>query len=166
VALTEDGQPPVDLTPRTSAGPDPTAARGRRRNPWAWVVLVLVLVGLGVVVFQGLRSATLYYRNADEAVADRDSLGDRRFRLQGVVQDDLVTVGEAFDFTVAFNGVSVPVHYAGGEPSDLFRPCVPVVLEGRWEGDTFASDRILIKHSSTYEAEHPDRLSPTGTDCP
>ena len=34
-----------------------------------------------------------------------------------------------------------------------------MVLEGRWsdEGDWFASDRILVKHSEDYEADNPDR---------
>jgi cytochrome c-type biogenesis protein CcmE len=33
------------------------------------------------------------------------------------------------------------------------------VLEGRFSGEHFASDRILVKHSETYEAEHPDRVT-------
>src|SRR3546814_4246885 len=42
---------------------------------------------------------------------------------------------------------------------ELFQPDIPVVLEGRWsdEGDWFASDRILVKHSEDYEADNPDR---------
>jgi cytochrome c-type biogenesis protein CcmE len=146
----------LDLAPR----PAPPA---RRRRPWAYVVLALVLAGLAIVVFQGLTSATLYYRNADEAVAQRDSLGTRRFRVQGTVQPGVEKRGETLAFDIAFNGVSVPVRYTGGEPTELYKPCIGVVLEGRWDGDVFASDRLMIKHSSTYESEHPERLSTT---CP
>jgi cytochrome c-type biogenesis protein CcmE len=32
------------------------------------------------------------------------------------------------------------------------------VLEGNWEGEVFASDRILVKHSSEYEADNQERL--------
>jgi cytochrome c-type biogenesis protein CcmE len=49
-----------------------------------------------------------------------------------------------------------------GDPPDLFEPGVPVVLEGRWQGDgddlVFSSDRMLVKHSEEYEAENEDRL--------
>jgi cytochrome c-type biogenesis protein CcmE len=43
----------------------------------------------------------------------------------------------------------VKVHHEGDTPA-LFKPGVPVVCEGRWRGNTFASDRILIKHDSNY----------------
>ena len=55
------------------------------------------------------------------------------------------------------NGVALPVRHQG-DPPELFRDSIPVVLEGRFEGTTFASDRIMIKHSSTYTAKHPDRV--------
>jgi len=38
---------------------------------------------------------------------------------------------------------------------------MPVVLEGKFEGDGFASDRILVKHSETYVADHPERVTTT-----
>lgn len=155
--------PALDLSPRT--GPDGDGPAGRRRsrqraNPLVWVVLVVVVVGLGFVVMNGLSDATLYFRNADEAVAERDELGTRRFRLQGLVVDDAVTEGDVAAFEVAFNDVVVPVRSTDGLPS-LFEPGRPVVLEGRFaEGEeiVFLADRILVKHDETYEAENEDRL--------
>jgi len=35
------------------------------------------------------------------------------------------------------------------------------VLEGRFHGEGFASDRIMVKHSETYVAENPDRVAVT-----
>ena len=32
------------------------------------------------------------------------------------------------------------------------RDGIPVLLEGRWEGSVFASDRILVKHDESYES--------------
>jgi cytochrome c-type biogenesis protein CcmE len=58
---------------------------------------------------------------------------------------------------VVFNDVTVDVAHRG-DPPELFQPEIPVVLEGQWQGDTFASDRILVRHSSEYEAENGDRL--------
>jgi len=149
----------VELTPRTAAeppGPQPT----RRRNPVVYVVLALVLLGLGVVVYQALTTASLYFLNADEAVAQRDDLGDQRFRLQGTVVGAPEPDGEGeVAFTVAYNGESVAVVHEG-DPPELFQAGIPVVLEGHWlpGADVYVSDRIIVKHSEEYEADHEDRI--------
>ena len=153
----------IDLTPRTPpAGHDGRgAAMGRRRtSPLAWVVLAVVVAGLGFVVLNGLSGATLYFRNADEAVAQREELGTRRFRLQGLVVADAVTDGDVSSFEVTFNGVDVPVRSTDGIPS-LFQPGRPVVMEGHFaEGADvlFLADRIFVKHDETYEADNGDRI--------
>jgi cytochrome c-type biogenesis protein CcmE len=150
----------VDVTPRTGDGP-PSARR--RRSPLAYGLVVLVVVGIGFVLFQGLNNAALYYRNADEAVRDKASLGTKRFRIQGTVQDDVTRTGDEVDFTLKFpaddpNGTVVSVRHHG-DPPELFKPTVAVVLEGRWSGDYFASDRILIKHSAEYIEDNPGRVA-------
>ena len=130
--------------------------QNRRR---LWLAGAVVIVALGVLVVQGLGNATLYFRTADEAVAQRESLGDRRFRIQGAVVDGTVRQsGQQVQFEIAANGVEVPIVHKG-DPPELFQPGIPVVLEGRFDGPHFASDRILVKHSETYVAEHPDRVT-------
>ncbi len=143
----------MDLTPGV-------ATPVRRRSRLAYAVLLVVVLALGVVVYQALSSASLYFYNADEAVAQRDELGDKRFRLQGTVLGDTIDeTSDGVEFTVAFNGVRVEAHH-DGDPPELFQPGIPVVLEGRWSesGDWFASDRILVKHSEEYEADNSDRI--------
>ena len=61
------------------------------------------------------------------------------------------------EFVLAFDGDEVPVHHRG-DPPELFSADIPVILEGRFDGDGFASDEILIRHDSTYEEENGDRL--------
>lgn len=129
-----------------------------------YVVLVLVLGGLGLVVYQGLTSASMYFYNADEAVAQRADLGVRRFRLQGTVVGDSITpTDKGVDFAVVFNGAAVDVHHAG-DPPELFQAGIPVVLEGRWDrsGRFFASDTIRVKHSEQYQADNRKRLADAG----
>ena len=150
----------MELTPRTAPGPSGGRPPRRRRRPWAYGVLALVVVGLAVVVYQGLTSASLYFYNADEAVAQRTDLGEKRFRLQGTVLGDSIDpTDQGVDFTVAYNGVDVAVHHAG-DPPELFQPGIPVVVEGRWDasGDFFRSDTIRVKHSEQYEADNKGRL--------
>ena len=130
--------------------------RNTRRLWWAGAVVV---AALGFLVWKGLGNATLYFRTADEAVAQRETLGGRRFRIQGdVVAGSVRQSGDVVAFTLASRGVTVPVLHLG-DPPEMFKPGIPVVLEGRFDGDHFASDRILVKHSETYVAEHPERVT-------
>lgn len=154
----EDEVDGLDLTPR-----EPPPARSgdadRRRKVMIGGVLAAILAVVGVVAWQGLSNAALYFRNADEAVAQRESLGDRRFRLQGtVVPGSVSEEGTAVLFTVTHNDVEVDVRHEGNRP-DLFQADIPVVVEGRWSPteDVFESDEILVKHSEDYEADNPER---------
>jgi cytochrome c-type biogenesis protein CcmE len=129
------------------------------------VVIVGLLLVFGYLLYKGLDQATLYFYNADEAVANKDTLGDDRFRLQGtVVADSVEERPEGVAFTVAFNGAEVPVDHVG-EPPELFQAGIPVVVEGHWEGDRFASDRIIVKHTETYveEGDYDERIKEAET---
>jgi cytochrome c-type biogenesis protein CcmE len=123
-----------------------------------WLAAVVVLGALGFLLYQGLGNATLYFRTADEAVAQREKLGDRRFRIEGNVLSPVAENGGVVRFNIESKGVQVPVTHKG-DPPELFQPGIPVVLEGRFQGDGFSSDRILVKHTETYVAENPDRVS-------
>lgn len=149
----------MELTPRTAPPPSDTTPP-RRRSLWAYGILAVVLIAVGVVAYQGLTSASLYFYNADEAVDQRDALGDKRIRIQGTVQDDVATTTNGVTFTISFNGVDVPVVH-DGDPPQLFEPGIPVVLEGRWATDAepFLSDEILVKHDEQYEADNGDRIA-------
>jgi cytochrome c-type biogenesis protein CcmE len=123
-----------------------------------------VVAAVGFVLVRGLGDATLFFYNVDEAVGQRATLEDRRFRLQGNVVDGSVSrTAAGADFTVTYNGVEATVRHQGDLPQ-LFQPGIPVVLEGAWDGERFASDRMLVKHSEVYTAEHPDRVD--GYDAP
>ena len=149
----------MELSPRSTVAPTAPVSGRPRRSRWAYVALVAVLVGLGVVAYQGLTSASLYFYNADEAVEQKADLGDKRIRLQGLVLDDVQSTPAGVTFTVEFNGVEVPVVH-DGDPPELFAVGRPVVLEGRWSptGEAFDSDTILVKHSEQYTAGNGKRL--------
>ena len=155
----------------TEAGPMPSGRRptvrprsqtSRRR---LMIVGGIIVAALAFLVFQGLGNATVYFKTADEAVQQKAALGTHRFRIEGtVVPGSLHEAGtQAVAFAIASKGVQVPILHHGDEPP-LFRDQSnppPVVLEGHFEGDTFASDRIIVKHTETYTQQHPDRVSGT-----
>jgi cytochrome c-type biogenesis protein CcmE len=144
--------------------PVPPAPRVRQRaSKGLWAVGIIVAAMLGLLLAQGLGNATLYFRTASEAVKERASLGTKRFRIEGVVVNGSVhRVGQDVGFTIEDGDVTVPVHHRG-DPPQLFKPGLPVVLEGRFASKApnaaFDSDRIMVKHSEDYQAKHPDRLN-------
>ena len=153
-------QMPVPPAPRVR-GPRARATLGSRARLLAAVV---VIVGaIGYLLYEGLGNAAVYFRTADQAVAQKASLGTRRFRIEGTVQPNLHDQGDAVDFSIAANTVTVPVVHHGPQPQ-LFKPGVPVVLEGHWsaDGTYFASDTILVKHDEDYKTTHADRLKQAG----
>ncbi len=149
----------LDLTPRT-APPVGGAPIDRGRRVAVIGVLAVLAIALIFMAYQGLSNATVFFRNADEAVAQKDSLGTQRFRLQGsVVAGSIESEGNTVTFVVTHDDVDVDVVHLG-DPPELFQPDIPVVLEGQWseDGTHFESDRILVKHSETYEEDNPDRV--------
>lgn len=159
-----------DLTPR--------AVPPVRRRRWLPILLVVaVVLAIGALLFKTLGDATLFFKNVDAAVAERETMGDRRFQVQGTVVDGSIQRSEldgqpAVAFSIAFGGVAMDVLHIGNPP-ELFKEGEAVVLEGHWsqgapptgpfvnganDGWYFASDRMLAKHDESYQAEHPDRI--------
>lgn len=129
---------------------------------------MVILGALGFVVFKGLGDATVFFKTADEAVRDRGELGDRLFRVEGVVLDPVARTGDATTFQIEENGATIDVVHKG-DPPELFKVGIPVVLEGRWQGAHYASDRIMVKHTESYRVDNPERVkdySSTSTTTP
>jgi cytochrome c-type biogenesis protein CcmE len=163
--LGPDGEPGFDLRPRTSAAADTGGPRSNTRRNVAIGALVAVLVALAAVLFVGLNDAATFFYNVDEAVEQRQDLEGERFRMQGnVVEGSVAESADGVDFLITFNSVEVPVHHTG-TPPELFGPEIPVVIEGSFEGETFASDEILVRHDNEYDEEHPERIDDAENDA-
>ena len=147
------------------AGGRATVARARPRHTARYVVVGLVLVGaLVFLLAKGLGTALDFYLPADQAVAQRAQLGGKTFNLEGVVQPGSIhSTASGVDFVVTSGSTHVAVHNTGSPPQ-LFQSNIPVIAVGHFQGDLFSSDQILVKHSSTYIAQHPSRVtSPNGS---
>lgn len=144
------------MTTTAPPRPRPRSPMDRRRRLLAGVVIA---AALGFLLLRAVGDATVYFKTADEAVAERRELGSHRFRLEGlVVPGSVRDSASEVDFTVrGAKGATVDVVHRGDVP-ELFQPDIPVVMEGRFEGVTFVSDRILVKHTNEYKAENPDRV--------
>ncbi len=152
----DDASDGFDLAPRTMA-----TASGSGKSTRKLVAIgaaVLLIAGLGFVLYKGLDEAATFFYNVDEAVERRDDLQDERFRMQGNV--DAGSVEESaggVSFVLSFGGESVAVSHTG-TPPELFGPGIPVVVEGQYSDEVFVSDEILVKHDSSYDEDHPERI--------
>ena len=128
------------------------------------MVGVVIVAAIGFLVFKGLTSAIVFFKTANEAVAQRATLGDSTFQLEGMVVPGTRATsgtprGRRWRFAVESSGVKVAVTNTGSPPQ-LFQPGIPVIVVGHFVGATnrFASDQILVKHSNSYIAAHPNRV--------
>jgi len=158
---------PLDLSPRTGPddGPTPRPPRSRGRGLLVGVVILALLGGIVALLIVQVQGSSLYYYNVDEAVAQREALGDRDIRIQGTVVGEPTELGrDALVFSLAFGGESVAVRHLGPEPPPLFDAGVPSVLEGHFADDgAFVSERIVIKHSEEYREDNPEHVEDSPT---
>jgi cytochrome c-type biogenesis protein CcmE len=146
----------VDLTPRTN---DESSVASKKKRRWIPIVMVVAAMSAGgVVVTKFLTSAIDYYCNVDEVGSRPGCEGDRRLRVQGIVEEGSVQQQDGgTSFVMVFNLEKIKVVYAG-DPGGVFQECIPVVAHGRVVDGTFESDRIEVKHSNSYVEKNKTRL--------
>lgn len=137
-----------------AGGAGPGVAGSRRKVRARYVVAALVCAGaIAWMLVGGLAKNLVYLKPVSEAVAERPELGTKRFRMGGtVVPGSVSETGSGVRFAVVEGGTTAEVDHSG-DPPDLFEECAPVVVEGRWDGAVFRSDRLLIKHGEEYSPE-------------
>lgn len=146
----------MDLTPRTN---DESSVASKKKRRWIPIVMVVAAMSAGgVVVTKFLTSAIDYYCNVDEVGSRPGCEGDRRLRVQGIVEEGSVQQQDGgTSFVMVFNLEKIKVVYAG-DPGGVFQECIPVVAHGRVVDGTFESDRIEVKHSNSYVEKNKTRL--------
>jgi cytochrome c-type biogenesis protein CcmE len=142
---------------------DTPVTRTSHRLRYAMVGAVLV-GSLAFLMAKGLGTALNFYLPADQAVQQEASLGGKTFNLEGVVlAGSIHPTPNGVNFVVTAGGTRLEVENTGSPPQ-LFQPNIPVIAVGHFAGSTFVSNQILVKHTSNYIAQHPDRVtSPNGT---
>lgn len=158
---TEPTPPPSPPTSEVRAGP-PVPPPRRRRTSWRILaVFALLAVAFVFLLVEGVGSSLNYFDTVNQAYANRDMLGTQTLRLEGtVVPNTIHATAAGSDFSIC-QGSHV-VHVANtGAPPGLFRPRIPVVVEGHFTSVTsndFVSNGIEVKHSATYSAQYPNRV--------
>lgn len=112
----------------------------------------LLTVLIGFLVFN-IRDDLVYYKTPDEVRGDAGLTHTERFRLGGqVVPGSIIDTGSGVRFAVTDGKQTIDVSHVGA-PQQLFQEGIGVVVEGTWDGTTFNSDSMIIKHDEQYRTE-------------
>src|SRR5579862_4279761 len=123
--------------PAMTASTKPSSENTRRTRRRLVVVGVVLAAAIGFLLFKTLSSAIVYFKTAQEAVANRASLGNSTFQMEGVVVPHSIhhASGGVLDFVISSGTARVPVENEGAPPQ-LFQPNIAVVLVGHFVGSS------------------------------
>ncbi len=134
----------------TAAVPVPVVPH-RRSHKVRYSVIAVLCVGAVAWMLVLMQKNVVFFKTVSEAVAARTHDGTREFRIGGaVVPGTIHTSGVGAQFELTQGGKTVLVDHRGTEPT-MFKDCAPVVADGHWNGTTFVSSQLLIKHGSEYK---------------
>lgn len=121
---------------------------------------VLVLAGAGFFFYKALAGSLVYFILPSEyAAAPQKYTG--KIRLGGLVEAKGLKYNDKdlqLNFNITDSVKSYPVRYSG-TPPEMFKADTGVVVVGKFEGDTFVSNEVLIKHSEEYKPEEGKKIS-------
>jgi len=118
------------------------------------VGFLIIVAAIGYLAYGGLGNSLVYYVLPSEYAEDPERYKDKRLRLGGVVKEGTIRfdpMSLELDFVVTDGVVSIPVRHEG-TPPELFKDNQGVVVEGRFDGEVFRGENLLIKHSESYQA--------------
>jgi cytochrome c-type biogenesis protein CcmE len=119
-----------------------------------YFVALAVCAGAIVWMITSLSENINYLETVSEAVTHRASQQHRELRIGGVVvRGTIRETADGANFRLGDGKAVVAVHVTD-IPSKLFADCAPVVVEGKWNGDSFAGNNLLVRHGATYGAKN------------
>jgi cytochrome c-type biogenesis protein CcmE len=162
VTETTTGTEPTASSTASNVDSGPALPLPRRRtSKRVWLVFVVLAVAFTFLLVEGLGNSLDYFDTINQALAQRATLGTTTFRLEGtVVPGTIHPTATGTTFAIAQGSHVVQVANTGSPPQ-LFQPSIPVVVVGHFTTATslnFASNAILVKHTSVYIAQHPGRV--------
>jgi len=131
---------------------------------------LVIAAATGYMAYLGARASWQYYLTADECMAHRSVLQDKRLRISGRIAAATLKIADDHrqaDFALQGAAATLPVRYRGRLPENLNEQN-ELVVEGRFEGDCVMADKLITRCATKYRSEAqgpPDRMAqqPTGS---
>ena len=117
---------------------------------------VMVFLAVLYLIYAGFSSNSTYFLTVDELYAKGDSILDRNVRVAGKVDAETIDFDNrdlilAFDVT-SESGERLHVVFNGPKP-DQMREGAEAILEGKYDGQSFEAQSLLLKCPSRYEED-------------
>ncbi len=122
---------------------------------------VMVALAVAYLMYAGFTSNSTYFFTVDELHAKGDSIYNRNVRVAGKVDATTIEFDNrdlilTFD-VMAENGDSMHVMFNGPKP-DQMREGAEAIIEGKYNGDTFVAQSLLLKCPSRYEEDGVEEI--------
>lgn len=131
---------------------------GKSANKKMKFIVGGLMVALAVVylIYTGISSNAAYFLTVDELHAKGDVMLNRTVRVSGNVDAETIEFNNrdlllSFD-VVSENGDRMHAIFNGPKP-DQMREGAQAILEGKYDGNTFTADSLLLKCPSRYEED-------------
>lgn len=129
---------------------------GQSANKRTKFIVGGLIISLAVVylIYTGVQSTAAYFLTVDELYAKGEIMHDRTVRVSGDVDADTIAFNNR-DLIVNFDvlsdsGERMHVVFNGPKP-DQMREGAEAILEGKYDGQIFTAQSLLLKCPSRYE---------------
>ena len=117
---------------------------------------VIIALSIVYLIVNGIQSSAAYFLTVDELHAKGESIENRTVRVSGMVDAATIDFNNrdlilAFDVTSDAGG-RLPVVFNGPKP-DQMREGAEAILEGKYDGQVFTAQSLMLKCPSRYEED-------------
>jgi cytochrome c-type biogenesis protein CcmE len=102
---------------------------------------VMVALAIVYLIFTGITSNSAYFLTVDELYAKGEAIENRTVRVAGQVDAD----------TIKFDNRDLILTIFNGPKPDQMRHGAEAILEGKYDGQIFTAQSLLLKCPSRYE---------------
>ena len=120
-----------------------------KKKRFLGLILFFVPLCFGLFFLMSALNSNIVYFISPTELIEQNKI-NQRLRLGGLVQSNSISViGTIIKFDVTDGNNSVSVKYEGLLP-DLFKEGQGVIVEGRFDSNSFNADNLLAKHDENY----------------
>lgn len=131
---------------------------GRAANKKIKFIVGGVIIALAIVylIYMGVQSSAAYFLTVDELYAKGAAMENRTVRISGKVDATTIDFNNR-DLILAFDvmsetGQRMHVVFNGPKP-DQMREGAEAIIEGKYDGNNFNAQSLLLKCPSRYEEQ-------------
>ena len=115
---------------------------------------VIIALAIVYLIYNGIQSSAAYFLTVDELYAKGTAIENRTVRVSGQVDADTIDFNNrdlilTFDVT-SETGERLPVIFNGPKP-DQMREGAEAIMEGKYDGELFTAQSLMLKCPSRYE---------------